>query len=87
MKPENNPTPDPLEPSPVVDGVIANPDQVTGEKRAVPRMLEIHRHEGIDFRRIIFLLLKRIWIIAIIMILGTIILLRVFGNKPRIYES
>ena len=87
MTPESNLTPDPLEPFPSEEGVSASPDLKGGEKRAMPRMLEIHRQEGIDFRRIIFLLLKRIWIIAIIMILGTVVLVRLFAGKPRVYES
>lgn len=87
MTSESNPTPDPLEPLPSGEGVSVPPELKSGEKRAVPRMLEIHRQEGIDFRRIVFLLLKRIWIIAIIMILGTVALIRLFGGKPRVYES
>lgn len=59
-----------------------------GERRVSSRMLEIHRQQdGIDFRRIFFLLLKRLWIIALIVIIGTVILIRMFSGKPRVYEA
>jgi len=59
-----------------------------GERRVSSKMLDIHRHqEGIDFRRIFFLLLKRLWIIALVVIVGMVILFRMFTGKPRMYEA
>jgi capsular exopolysaccharide synthesis family protein len=59
-----------------------------GERRISSRMLDMHRSaEGIDFRRIFFLLLKRLWIIALIVIIGTVVLIRMFTGKPRMYEA
>jgi polysaccharide biosynthesis transport protein len=57
------------------------------EKRIIPQMLEIHRDSGIDFRRILFLLIRHLWIIAIVVTIGMVVLFRIFGNEPRIYES
>jgi capsular exopolysaccharide synthesis family protein len=63
-------------------------DAQHGERRVSSKMLDIHRHqEGIDFRRIFFLLLKRLWIIALIVIVGMVILFRIFTGKPRMYEA
>jgi polysaccharide biosynthesis transport protein len=63
-------------------------DPQHGERRVSSRMLDMHRQaEGIDVRRIFFLLLKRVWIIALIVIIGTVVLFRMFTGKPRMYEA
>jgi capsular exopolysaccharide synthesis family protein len=68
--------------------VVQEKDTQHGERRISSKMLDMHRHqEGIDFRRIFFLLLKRLWIIALIVIVGMVILFRMFTGKPRVYEA
>jgi capsular exopolysaccharide synthesis family protein len=63
-------------------------DSQHGERRISSKMLDMHRHqEGIDVRRIFFLLLKRLWIIALIVIVGMVLLFRMFTGKPRVYEA
>ena len=61
--------------------------KVPHEKRVTPRMLEMHREEGIDIRRILFLLLKRLWIIGIVLVIGMVVLFKLFTGKNPVFES